>query len=295
MVFCWSCSNRDKESDFSYIKVLTERTTDSVTRYNKGFTTGTFLYYEPKKDSLLIFLSSADTTNAEKTYVGHLIKRTDLDSFRSLLRVLRRFNNGDLPLPFDSLSHYCGPYFYIEYQDSRGVHNNGFILANDTLEQFDKFYNRLLDLPLQNGKAGLQLFHGDSVFVTMSKRTGNYENAETPYIPLPCSTEVDFRHIYGAWRSANANYPYSKEKSYNKMIFQQNGIWVWQKLENGLITKADTANFTINPKAKTFTLWKKGRTRILIHNVVNLSSNCLQYLTKPYNKAYDITMRYDRM
>jgi hypothetical protein len=295
VVFCWSCSNRDKEADFSYIKVMTERLADSVTRYNKGFTTGTFLYYEPKKDSLLIFLSTVDTPNVEKTYVGSLINRRDVDSFRNLLRVLRRFGNGDLPLPFDSLSHYDGPYFYVEYQDGRGLHNNSFILENDTLNQFSKFYYRLLDLARNHGKTGLHLISRDSVFVMLTDRTGNYQNVETPYIPLPCKTEVDFKNLYGEWRSANTDYPYSKEKSYTKMIFQRNGIWIWQKIENGLLTKGDTTNFIINPKAKTFTLWKKGRTRTLTHQVVNLSSTCLQYLTKAYKETYDITMRYDRM
>lgn len=287
ILLLWGCSSRVDDADFSYIKVLTDTPADSVTRYNKGFTTGTFLYYEPKKDSLVFYFPTGDRPTDDKAYTGRLQNEAYMDTLNNLISVLRRYGNG--PLPVSSAggnSTYHGPVYYVEYKDGKGVHNNAFILLtdSDTLHQFDDFYGRLIHLPWQRKEVASRIISRDSELVNLGSKIGWYQKVVTPYIIPPCNSGVDLTKLYGVWRSSNMSH---RDDTYTKLTFQKDSVCIWGRVKNGMSNKVERMRFI--QKGQSLTLLQEGKE--ITYQILSLSERCLEYQSKDEGAVF----RYGRM
>lgn len=268
------CSSKETSADFTYIKVITVTPADSITIYNKGFTTGTYLYYEPQKDSIFYYFPLGDAPSDEKAYVGQLRNKAYVDSLRQLVAVLRRFGNGSLPAsPAGGNSTSDGAQYYVEYKDSDGVHRLAFNTAeavSDTLNQFDRFYGRLVNLSWHRQEVKSSIIHKDSELVILASAVGHYQKLVTPYIVGLCNGGIDLTKLYGVWRSG---YWSHREEKYTRWTFQKDGWCIWEQVANGLTKKAVTYRFT--QQGQSFNLLSKGAVRT--YEIINLSQSCFEF------------------
>jgi hypothetical protein len=281
------CSNKEPNADFAYIKVITSIPADSVTAHNKGFTTGTLLYYEPQKDSIVFYFSTGGELTEDKLYVGHLRNKAYIDTLHNLIRALRKYGNGPLPISTaGGNSTYSGPSYHVEYKDGKGIHNNAFVLMteDETVYQFDGFYERLIHHAWPRKQVESRVISKDSELVNLSSKDGLYQRLVTPFIIPPCKPGVDLTKLYGVWRSGGMSH---RVEDYTKWTFQKDGICIWERVKDGTSTKI--AKFNFYTKGHSFTLVKDGKTKT--YEIVSLSETCFEYKLK----GDDIVDRYGRM
>lgn len=295
MALLLGCATKRLDNDIIYIKALTAQEADSITSYNKGLGLDSYFYYEPKKDSVVLQFSEPSNPQRYKTYVGTFNNDYYLDTLLNLIEKLKRHPDGFLPdtTPIGSVN-YCGPALYVEYKDSKGIHNYGFTLVdgNDTLDRFYNFYNNLLNLRWENKVINNKLINAESEIVEALKRVGVYEEIDEPYFPPSCEAGISFTKIYGQWRQVGNDLRDEKMSSYYKLTINKDGTACTNKIENGLQTnygacgkfmidkKNEMIEFTVNWGSYTYELAK-------------LTDNCLEfsYISEGKKKS----VRYNRL
>lgn len=281
----WGCFTKERGNDFSYIKVITGATADTTTEFNKGITAGTFLYYEPQKDSFVFCYPTKIEPREYQTYLGHLQNPAHADTIRNLLRVLRRHGNGDLSITFPP--GYEGAKFYVEYKDESGVHNNAFdlIYKGDTIDQFSKFYCRLTTLSLSYKAVNNRIINTDSQWVNLSSKVGEYQTLETPYIPLACKPGIDFTKLYGTWRKVDPN---RSRTNYGKWTFEKNGNCRWERIKKDTTAKTVYLKFRLNRSDQSIIIIYNGEAKK--YKIMNLSDSCFEY-----RDLENFIVRYNRL
>lgn len=289
------CSTKQSGKDIEYIKILTEGLSDTITSYNKGLGLSSYLYYEPKNDSVVLRSIEAVEPHRYKTHVGKFSNEHYLDTLLRLLKKLRQHPDGFLPdtTPIGSVN-YCGPAFYVVYKDSKGIHNYGFTLVdgNDTLDQFYNFYSNLLDLQWENKIVDNFIINADYEIVEATKKVGIYQQIEEPYIPSTCGAGIDFNKIYGRWRKVGNDLHNEKRSTYYKLIMNKDGTSFNGKIEKDLQTADNSsARFVLNKTDTTIT-FKRGKDKYT-YKISKLTDRCFDFYYTP--KAEKRFVRYDRM
>lgn len=289
VILLWGCSSDRNEVDFTTIKVFTTYSADTVTAYNKDMGVADYLFYDSKTDSLIYRDLTDIDPNQYKTYVGRFNNKRYTDTLLNLVRALRKYNNGIIPVEIDTTATYCGPEYYVEYQDDKGEHHNLFILdGNDTLEQFSGFFSRLKRLPWKKTQVRNSIIKSDSEVVTAMRKVGLYEKQETPYVPLPCDSVIDKTKIYGAWRTVGNRYNRSIH-SYSKVTFKQDGFYLFEEIKEGRSTGVKSGRFLLNAKDNTFIIKASKEYK---YKVLKLTETCFEYFKE--GDSEDV-MRFDRL
>jgi hypothetical protein len=273
-----SCSNRQSERDFLYIKVISTGLADTFTVYNKGLGLNNYAYYDFGKDSLIyryvIDVDLERDMNEYKTYVGHLADPQYLDTIRNLIQFLKGYGNGII---FDTIPDgdtYCGPEFYVEFEDSEGLHYNLFTLnGNDTLSQFSNFFYRLPTRPWQKKEVGNGMVRADNEIVHAMNRLGLYEKRQTPLIPQLCEEAIDLTKILGTWRKVESRYE-DTTSYYTKITFGKNGAYTREEVENNKSKTRKQGRYILNSKDSTFVVITD--TVTLKYKIEKLTDHCFE-------------------
>lgn len=268
------CSTKDRVTDLIYIKVLTERSADSVTAYNKGATLHNFFYYEPHKDSVVYrFIQNVDPLQY-RTYVGRFNNRKYLDTISTLVTFLRGYRDGPLPKPTYDAPMYCGATFYVEFKDSQGVHFKTFITDNDTLNQFSDFFHQFESLPWPRKVIDNKILNEDQEIVEVMKGVGTYYEIDDPYIPLPCERGIQMELLNGTWRAISGKYD-NVNSAYWKNTVDKAGNWKIEKISNGISKLVYTGK--IISIDKNYVAKVKSKHGVATFKILNLSQNCFEY------------------
>jgi hypothetical protein len=286
-----NCSTNHQKDDIEYIKVITFAPADTVTSFNKGQGLFRYLYYDPRKDSVIVRIPTSinSDTIIYQTTIGEFNNSRYVDTLLSAVKTLGRENVGIIP---DRSGYedagYSGPTFYFEFKDKDGLFYYYFQLdINDTLKRFSDFYHRLNELSWKRKIVENALVNSDSETVTAFKRLGVYEKIESFYIPLSCVPGIDFSKVYGDWRSIGNEHSREQNK-YLKLSLNRNGTFSygWVPTDSSSIIISGT--YKLNVKNNTITL--DNSQSKLIYQVVKLSETCFEYK----NKRGD-TIRMDRL
>lgn len=286
-----NCSTNHQEDDVEYIKVITFAPADTVTSFNKGQGLFRYLYYDHRKDSVIVRIPTSinSDTIIYQTSIGEFNNSRYVDTLLSAVKTLRRENVGIIP---DRGGYedagYSGPTFYFEFKDKHGLFYYYFQLdINDTLNRFSNFYHRLNELSWKRKIVENALVNSDSETVTAFKRLGAYEKIESFYIPLSCASGIDFSKVYGNWRSIGNKHSREQNK-YLKLSLNKNGTFSygWVPTDSSSIIISGT--YKLNVKNNTVTL--DNNQSKLIYQVLKLSETCFEYK----NKLGD-TIRMDRL
>ena len=280
------CSNRQNKTEFSYIKVITTGLADTFTAYNKGLGLINYAYYDLHKDSLIYRdLSNVNPereTREYKTYVGRLANRRYLDTIRMLVQVLKRHKNGIIPDTIPEGSTYCGPEFYVEFADSKGLHYNLFILdGNDSLSHFRHFFYRLPALPWQKNEVGNGMVNADREIVHAMNRLGVYEKREIPFIPQLCETAFDTKKIVGTWRRVGSRYE-EKTNYYTKITIGKNGAYARERIEDDMSISHKRGRYFLNQQDSTLTISADSAT--YRYKIEKLTDLCFEALSMDDNR-----------
>jgi hypothetical protein len=281
-------SDHNERADFSYFKVVTSGSADSITAFNKGLGTGSYVYYDPIKDSLIFQYQYASDPVQYKTFFSRLGRGAYVDTIANTIKALRKYKHGLLPFRVSEGSTYCGPVLYVEFKDHQGFHYYNFILTgdNDTLEQFGSFYENLPTLPLNKHQVSNNLIKRDSEMVAVVKNFGLYDKIEVPYIPLPCDSGIDMTKLYGTWRAVDEYY--KRKNNYHVLTINKEGLSSMEEIREGKTIKCHSGKILVNERDKTITFLDNEKVHKFI--IVKLSQNCLVY--KNENGIY--VERYDR-
>ncbi len=284
------CSNKDSQSEFTYIKILTIGKSELVTRYNKGLQLLTYLYYNPITDSVTFrYMQSVDPATF-RTYVGNFSKRKYVDSIIHLVSMLKRFPNGTLQETLSSSSAmYSGPELYVEYKDKKGVHFNSFLLdGNDTLEKVWSLILNLEQSPWDKGIVSNNTVDDESEMINSLKGQGKYDSITTPYIPLPCDKGIEMNKLYGKWRTIGDKYN-DHTLNYRINTIDEKGNWILERMYNSQLELVYSGKIKIINKDHSIKIRSDlGETII---EVLNLTANCLEYRVKGSKGIW----RLDRM
>ncbi|MEJ8842149.1 hypothetical protein WG954_07090 [Lacibacter sp. H375] len=288
-----SCSTSHYKDEVEYIKIITFSEADSVTLYNKGEGLFRYLYYDPKKDSVILRVPvriDSDTVIYE-TSIGEFNNSRYVDTLLSAVKTLRRENVGIIPdrSGYSGDGGYSGPTFYFEFKDKHGLFCYYFQLdINDTLNRFSDFYHRLGELPWKREQVENNLINSDTETVSALKHVGVYEKLEAPYIPLSCGPGIDFLKVYGNWRSIGNEH--SREQSkYLKLSLKKDGTFSygWVPTDSSSIIVSGT--YRLNERNNRLTLDNNQSKRI--YQILKLSETCFEYVDV---KRSD-TIRMDRL
>ena len=286
------CSTKHYKDEVEYIKIITFSHADSVTPYNKGQGLFNYLYFDPKKDSVILRIPvriESDTI-IYKTSIGQFNDYLYLDTLFSAVKKLRREHVGIIP---DRSGYgdagYSGPTFYFEFKDKDGLFYYYFQLdGNDTLYRFSKFFHRLDELSWKRETVKNRLINSDSETVSAFKRLGVYEKIEAPYIPLPCESSIDFSKIHGNWRSVGDKHNRDL-KRYLKLTLSKNGTFSFVRLPTDSSSIVVSGNFILNAKRNTVTLSRNQSKRT--YQILKLSETCFEYIDLEKSD----TIRMDRL
>lgn len=286
------CSTNHYKDEVEYIKIITFAEADTVNLYNKGQGLFRYLYYDFRKDSVILRVPVRieQDTVIYKTSIGEFNNSRYIDTLLSAVKTLRSENVGIIPDRSNSGdAGYSGPTFYFEFKDRYGLSYYGFQLdINDTLNRFSDFYHRLDELPWKRKTVANSLINSDSETVTAFKRLGVYEKIDPPYIPLPCEPGIDFSKIYGNWRSIGNEY--NRElKRYLKFTLSDNGTFSFVRVPTDSSSIIVSGTFRLNVKKGTVTLDNTQSKRI--YQILKLSEDCFEYIDV---KVGD-TIRMDRI
>lgn len=287
------CSTNHYEDEVEYIKIITFSDADSVTLYNKGRGLFRYLYYNPKKDSVILRVPvhiHSDTVTY-KTSIGQFNNKRYLDTLLSAVKTLRRESVGVVPdrSGYSGDAGYSGPTFYFEFKDKHGLFYYNFQLdINDTLNRFSDFFHRLDELSWKRGTVKNSLINSDSETVTAFKRLGVYEKIDGHYVPLPCESGIDFSKIYGNWRSVGNKYNWEL-KRYLKLTLSNNGTFSFVRLPTDSSSIIVSGTFILNAKRNTVTLNRNQSKRI--YKILKLSETCFEYIDVEKSD----TIRMDRL
>jgi hypothetical protein len=286
------CSTNHYKDEFEYIKIITFSDADSVTLYNKGQGLFRYLYYNPKKDSVILRIPvciERDTV-IYKTSIGQFNNHHYLDTLLSAVKTLRQENVGIIPLRGNyGDAGYSGPTFYFEFKDKHGLFYYYFQLdINDTLNRFSDFFHRLDELSWKRESVKNSLINSDSETVSAFKRLGVYEKIDGPYIPLSCESGIDFSKIYGNWRSVG-NKHNRELKRYLKLTLSNNGTFSFVRLPTDSSSIIVSGTFSLNAKRNTVTLNRNQSKRI--YQILKLSETCFEYIDLEKTD----TIRMDRL
>lgn len=273
---------KKKPRDYNYIKVLTITKTDSITDVNKGLKTENFLYYDPENDYAIVRLFHSANPDVYHTYKGHFKNKKYADSVAVLVSFLRKRNEVHIsPIP-DSNAWYHGPYLYVEYSDSTGLHYKHFIGdAYDTLDYFCFFFYNLEKLPWKKELVDNSYVNETEEVVKMLKAIGSYDRIVKPYIPLPCKKGIEIDKLYGRWRTIghdrmDTGYKYDVYKiDPSGIISVQSFNYNEKSHEDVSVIKSIKNNeIILEYKNKLFTL-----------EILNLCENCFEFRQKPYKQS----------
>ena len=284
---CLTCSNEHKV-DFNYFKVFTTYSADTMTAYNKDMGIANYAYYEPKTDSFFYRdLTGIDPSQYE-SFTGHLKNKSYIDTIRNLINELRKYKDGIIPDSYLGDAIYCGPEFYVEFNDNKGQHCYLFTLnGNKVFDQFDNFFRRLPALPWKKKAVSNNMINANTEVVAAMTTLGIYQKRKVPYIGSPCGPGIKMDKIYGTWRSVSQRY---KDPGYYwKMTFKTNGICEFERIRDGKSTASHQSNFAADSKVKAFIF--KSHDGITKLNILKLSDSCFEFTR---NKS-SIVERLDRL
>jgi hypothetical protein len=207
----------------------------------------------------------------------------------NLVSLLRNYNNGHLPNQDLGTSTYCGASFYVEFKDREGVHNYSFYTLNDTLIQFGEFFHRLVSLPWERQTFKDTIVNGEREMVNAAKGTGRFDSIETPYITAPCHAGIDVSKIYGSWKTNWYDSPRENQTNYYKATVSRDGVYIFEKIKDGIAKSIYTGKMSINLKDSSFTI-KTSKETYKWH-IVSISDKCFEFWTSDAKKIN----RLDRM
>lgn len=267
----------DKPNHYNYVKILTITKADSVTDINKGLKTENYLYYYPEKNYAVFRFVQPTQPDIFHTYTGHFQKKQYADTISALVSLLKRHKEGFIPNSLDTNGMYCGPFFYVEYSDSTGIHHNRFIIdANDTLNNFDHFFYDLEKLPWKKVLVNNNFVDETGEIVNMLKAAGSYERIVKPYIPLPCKKGIELDKIYGSWRTIGDEYLDTSYK-YDVYKIDTTGTLTFYTLDDGKVTQEVIVKIKSIKDNIIETVYNR---KIDTLEIINLTDNCFEFRFK---------------
>lgn len=287
ILFVSACSTKAKK--YNYIKIISVEKADSINDYNKGLAVGTYFYYNPQSDSTLLRSLRDRDSFTIITYTGRLGNQKYVDTLDMLLTLLlREVKEPKAKRHCFQPTDYCNPYYYVEYNDSKGSHFIPFpTRESDTLYNFMRFLYRL---PVSSW--GKTLIENNTIdqteeLVKMFKGLGIYDSIVKIYSPLPCIKGINMKKLYGSWRTIGDEHNDHTLK-YTINQIDSTGNWTMYRIDRKERELRYSAKIV---SIKGHIIKLKGDAGPASLQILNLTDNCLEYRVGKTNN----TWRFDRM
>lgn len=269
----FGCKNDDNDHKVEYIKIVDFGAPETVNLNNKGRGLGSFVHYEPAKDSFVFrHITDIDSVNYV-TIVANLNGSHFDDSLYLLIEALGRYKDGYIYGTNTSGDAYCGPSYYVEYKKNGNVHYNYFILnGDDTLSKFSHFYNHMNYVTLNPTYVDNNVINEDEEVVNALKRMGVYDNIEYPYIPKKCGKGIDKAKIIGSWRLIQNEL--NQKHNFTRLVFTTEDSCFYETVRSDTLRRRIwAAVFYMNAGKNTLSIRYKDQIRT--SKILNLTDSCM--------------------